>query len=156
MLGNHKSVLTSYGLDPKDDELDLPYIYWIPKMKKKIPINIDPLPFQPSVPPSLYPFFLQNCLEHLKSPNINNKRTIKSFDFPTFSVHLSRSRRPSVRSSSVRRLSSLTFTFSTPPLKPLNGIQWNLTGSKISMPSTKFVFFGQIGKTRWPPWPLIG
>ena len=24
------------------------------------------------------------------------------------------------------------------------------------MPSTKFVFFGLIGKTRWPPWPLIG
>ena len=46
--------------------------------------------------------------------------------------------------------------FSTSPLKPLNGIQWNLIGSKISMSSTKFVFFGPIGKTRWPPWPLIG
>ena len=41
-------------------------------------------------------------------------------------------------------------TFSTSPLKPLNGIQQNLTGSKISMSSTKFVFFGPIGKTRWP------
>ena len=47
-------------------------------------------------------------------------------------------------------------TFSTSPLKPLNGIQRNLTGSKISKPSTKFVFFGLIGKTRLPPWPLIG
>ena len=46
--------------------------------------------------------------------------------------------------------------FSTSPLKPLSGIQQNLTGSKISMSSTKFVFFGPIGKTRWPPWPLIG
>ena len=46
-------------------------------------------------------------------------------------------------------------TFSTSSLKPLNGIQWNLTGSKILMSSTKFVFFGPIGKTRWPPWPLI-
>ena len=46
--------------------------------------------------------------------------------------------------------------FSTSPLKPLNRIQWNLTGSKISTSSTKFVFFGPIGKTRWPPWPLIG
>ena len=46
--------------------------------------------------------------------------------------------------------------FSTSPLKLLNGIQWNLTGSKISTSSTKFVFFGPIGKTRWPPWPLIG
>ena len=50
----------------------------------------------------------------------------------------------------------LAEAFSTSPLKPLNGIQRNLTGSKISMSSTKFVFFGQIGKTRWPPWPLIG
>ena len=41
--------------------------------------------------------------------------------------------------------------FSTSSLKPLNGIQRNLTGSKISTSSTKFVFFGPIGKTRWPP-----
>ena len=50
----------------------------------------------------------------------------------------------------------LAETFSTSSLKSLNGIQRNLTGSKISMSSTKFVFFGPIGKTRWPPWPLIG
>ena len=50
----------------------------------------------------------------------------------------------------------LAETFSTSSLKPLNGIQRNLTGSKISTSSTKFVFFGPIGKTRWPPWPLIG
>ena len=50
----------------------------------------------------------------------------------------------------------LAETFSTSPLKRLNGIQWNLTGSKISTSSSKFVFFGPIGKTRWPPWPLIG
>ena len=50
----------------------------------------------------------------------------------------------------------LAETFSTSPLKPLNGIQRNLTGSKISTSSTKFLFFGPIGKTRWPPWPLIG
>ena len=50
----------------------------------------------------------------------------------------------------------LAETFSTSPLKPLNGIQRNLTGSNISTSSTKFVFFGPIAKTRWPPWPLIG
>ena len=50
----------------------------------------------------------------------------------------------------------LAETFSTSSLKPLNGIQRNLPGSKISTSSTKFVFFGPIGKTRWPPWPLIG
>ena len=37
-------------------------------------------------------------------------------------------------------------TFSTSPLKPLNGIQRNLTGSKISMSSTKFVFSGRSEK----------
>ena len=41
------------------------------------------------------------------------------------------------------------------PLKPLNRIQRNLTGSRISMSSPMFVFFGLIGKTRWLPWPLI-
>ena len=50
----------------------------------------------------------------------------------------------------------LAETFSTSLLETLNGIQRNLTGSKISTSSTKFVFFGPIGKTRWPPWPLIG
>ena len=40
----------------------------------------------------------------------------------------------------------LAEAFSTFPLKPLNGIQWNLTGSKISTSSIKFVFFGPIGK----------
>ena len=50
----------------------------------------------------------------------------------------------------------LAETFSTSPRKRLNGIQQNLTGSKISMSFTKCVFFGLIGKTRWPPWPLIG
>ena len=47
-------------------------------------------------------------------------------------------------------------TFSTSPMKPLNRIKQNLTGSKITTSSTKFVFFGPIGITRWPSWPLIG
>ena len=50
----------------------------------------------------------------------------------------------------------LAGTFATFPLKPLKGIQQNLTGSKISTSSSKFVFFGPIGKTWWPPWPLTG
>ena len=49
----------------------------------------------------------------------------------------------------------LAGTFSTSPLKSLNKIQRQLSGSKISRFSTKFVFFGPIGKTRWMPWPLI-
>ena len=50
----------------------------------------------------------------------------------------------------------LAETFSTSPLKPLKGIQRNLTGSSILTSSSKFVFFGPIGKTRWPPLPLTG
>ena len=50
----------------------------------------------------------------------------------------------------------LAETFLTSPLKPLNGIQRNLTGSKISKFSTSFVFFRSIRKTRWPPRALIG
>ena len=50
----------------------------------------------------------------------------------------------------------LAETFSTSPLKPLNDVKLNLTRNKIWMSSTKFVFFGPIRKTRWPPWPLIG
>ena len=50
----------------------------------------------------------------------------------------------------------LAETFLTSPMKPLNRIQRNLTESKFSTSSTKFVFFGLIQKTIWPPWPLIG
>ena len=50
----------------------------------------------------------------------------------------------------------LAETFSTSPLKSLKGIQRKLIGIKISTSSTKFVFFGPIGKTRWPHLPLIG
>ena len=36
VLDNHKSVITSFEIDPNEDELDLPYIYWIPKMHKNL------------------------------------------------------------------------------------------------------------------------
>ena len=60
------------------------------------------------------------------------------------------------RKNKMAALASDWLTFSTSPLKPLNGIQRNLTRSKISKSSTKFVFFGPVRKTRWPPWHLIG
>ena len=50
----------------------------------------------------------------------------------------------------------LAETFSTSSLILQKGIQWNLTGSKTSTSSTKFVFFGPLGKRRWPLWPLFG
>ena len=48
----------------------------------------------------------------------------------------------------------LAETFSTSPLKPLNGIQRNLTGSKISTASTKFVFFGPMNKQKCLLWQI--
>ena len=48
----------------------------------------------------------------------------------------------------------LAETFSTSPLKLLNGIQRNLTGSKISTSSTKFVFFRPISNQKCLPWQI--
>ena len=50
----------------------------------------------------------------------------------------------------------LAETFSASSLQRLKGIQGNLTWSKISIISTKFVIFGPIGKLRWPPSSQIG
>ena len=77
----------------------------------------------------------------------NKNRTARK----TFLVHLSRRLKCTIV---IIRCPSLTFTFSTSPLKPLNRIQRNLSGSKISTSSTKFVFFGPIGKTKCPPPPM--
>ena len=52
--------------------------------------------------------------------------------------------------------SDLAETLLTSFQEPLKGIRRNLAGSKISICFTKFVFFGPIGKPRWPPQPLIG
>ena len=49
----------------------------------------------------------------------------------------------------------LAETFSTIHLTSQNRIQLSLAGNKISVSSTKFVFFGPIGKTRWPPRPSL-
>ena len=47
--------------------------------------------------------------------------------------------------------------FFTSHLKLLNGIPRNMTGSKVSTSSAKFVgFLGRSEKTKLPPWPLIG
>ena len=34
ILDNHRSVLCSFGISNKDEELDLPSLYWIPKLHK--------------------------------------------------------------------------------------------------------------------------
>ena len=44
----------------------------------------------------------------------------------------------------------------TIPLKPLNGIQRNFKGSKISTSSTKFVYFSLIGKNKIAAMVFIG
>ena len=48
----------------------------------------------------------------------------------------------------------LAETFWTSPLKPLNGLQRNLTGRKISTSSTKFVFFWADRKNRRAALPI--
>ena len=32
ILDNHRSILCSFGISTKDEELDLPSLYWIPKL----------------------------------------------------------------------------------------------------------------------------
>ena len=56
--------------------------------------------------------------------------------------------------SAVRQ--SFTFNIFDFSSWPLNRIQPNLAGIKISTSSTRFVFFWPMGKTRWPPRHLIG
>ena len=34
ILDNHRSALCSFGISTKDEELDLPSLYWIPKLHK--------------------------------------------------------------------------------------------------------------------------
>ena len=34
ILGNHRSVLWSFGISTKDEEMNLPSLYWIPKLHK--------------------------------------------------------------------------------------------------------------------------
>ena len=34
ILDNHRSVLCSFGISTKDEELNLPLLYWIPKLHK--------------------------------------------------------------------------------------------------------------------------
>ena len=59
-------------------------------------------------------------------------------------------RRPSVRPS------SLTFHIFDLSFETTKRNSTKLYRNKISSSSTKFVIFGPIGKTRWPPRPLIG
>ena len=34
ILENHKSVLSSFGISVKDEDLELPSLYWLPKLHK--------------------------------------------------------------------------------------------------------------------------
>ena len=114
-----------------------------------------------------YTIVIMRCLSSLVRPS---SLTFHIFDFSSETAERNSTKKGA---RSQRPLPSLCFsgrsekqdgrpglwlaeTFSTSPLKPLNRIEGNLTGSKISTSSTKFVFFGLIGKTRWPPWPLTG
>ena len=47
-------------------------------------------------------------------------------------------------------------TFSTSSLKPLTEFNETWQEARSQRPLPSLCFFGPIGKTRWPPWPLIG
>ena len=108
VLDNHKSVLTSFGIQSNSEELDLPYIYWITKMHKNLykhrfiagsskcstkPISILLTKLLTHIKQEAYSrsgvnqmWILKNSkevLDHLKSPNFNLITNIKSFDFST-------------------------------------------------------------------------
>ena len=112
VLDNHKSVLTSFGIETSDDELD---IYWIPKMHKNPykhrliagsskcstkPLSILLTKLLTYIKQGLQKYcetaysrsginqmwILKNSkelLEHLKSPTFNRVTSIKYFDFST-------------------------------------------------------------------------
>ena len=39
ILVNHRSVLASFGVNTQDENLDLPSLYWIPKLLLNVPLN---------------------------------------------------------------------------------------------------------------------
>ena len=110
VLDNHKSVLISFGIQTNNEELDLPYIYWIPKMHKN-PYKHRVTAGSSKCSTKPLSILFTNCLhilsnvsritawqpsqeldqsdvdpqrlDHLKSPNFNLITNIKSFDFST-------------------------------------------------------------------------
>ena len=112
MLDNHKSVLTCFGIQANNEELDLPYMYWIQKMHKNPyqharssrcstkPLSILLTKLLTRIKQGLQKYcetaysrsginqmwILKNSkelLDHLKSQNFNLITNIKSFDFST-------------------------------------------------------------------------
>ena len=72
VLDNHKSVLTSFGIQTNNEELDLPYITF--RRCTKIHISIDSLRVHRSVRPSLCQFYSQNCLHILSKVSRSTAR----------------------------------------------------------------------------------
>ena len=93
----------------------------------------------------------QKCLKcDISTWETKQKPLVFSAPEPKAQVHHYDQALSVVRSSVIRPpLTFHIFDFSSE-------IQRNLIGSKCSTSSTNFVFFWPIGKTRWPPWPLIG
>ena len=65
VLDNHKSVFTSFGIQTTDEELELPYIYWIPKMHKNPYKHRFIAGSSKCSTKPLYPCYSQNCLHIL-------------------------------------------------------------------------------------------
>ena len=77
MLDNHKSVPISFEIETSDDELDSPYIYWIPNMHKEKKKEIWPSPMtKPPIP-----------TENSKTKGQHTNAT-KNFDYTTIADRL--------------------------------------------------------------------
>ena len=78
VLINHRSVLSSFGVNTKDDDIDLPSLYWIPKLHK------DPYKrfIAGSSSCSTKPLS-KELLDILQSHSLTSIHSIKTYDFST-------------------------------------------------------------------------
>ena len=72
----NKSVLTSFGIETNDDELGLPYIYWIPEIKNVYKTHVSiAVPSKFSTQPLSILFILVLTLCHIKQGLQKNCKT---------------------------------------------------------------------------------
>ena len=82
ILNNHKSVLCYFGISTKDEELDLPSLYWIPKLHWK-QSHCDTSYSRGGVNQMCILKNSKDLLEYIQSRSISSCNSIKTFDFST-------------------------------------------------------------------------
>ena len=122
MLDNNKTVLISFGIDPNEDELDLPYklrfiagsarcstkslsillTKLLTHIKQGLQKYCETAYSRSGVNQMLILKNSKELLEHLKSPNFNHITNIKSFDFSTLYTTIPRDKLKSRLASIIR------------------------------------------------------